>query len=146
MSYFDRSVTFTLKHEGGYNFDRDDPGGETRFGISKRSYPLVDIVRLTVEKAKDIYRADYWDKMNCDEYEWPLCLVVFDTAVNLGRARTNRMLEQLTSNNPKQKALDLIKLRKQHYERLVLKRRSFQKFLKGWLNRVSDLEKEAFFR
>jgi lysozyme family protein len=71
---------------------------------------------------------------------------VFDTAVNLGRARTNRMLEQLTSNNPKQKALDLIKLRKQHYERLVLKRRSFQKFLKGWLNRVSDLEKEAFFR
>jgi len=144
MSNFEKSVSFTLKHEGGYVNNSKDPGGETKYGISKKTYPSVDIKGLTVDKAKDIYRADYWDVMDCDDYEWPLCLVVFDTAVNLGMSRTSKMIDELSGVNPKQDALDLIKLRKQYYTNLATKRPSLSKFLKGWMNRIYDLEKVAF--
>ncbi|ETZ07377.1 hypothetical protein P618_200441 [Holospora obtusa F1] len=50
-----------LAHEGGYSDDPDDDGGETKFGISKRSYPHVDVDALTVEQAKNIYKRDFWD-------------------------------------------------------------------------------------
>jgi lysozyme family protein len=57
---FDQAVEFVLGHEGGYSNDPNDPGGETNFGISKRSYPDVDIKNLTREGAKEIYRRDFW--------------------------------------------------------------------------------------
>ena len=28
-----------IENERGYVFDKNDPGGETKFGISKKSYP-----------------------------------------------------------------------------------------------------------
>ena len=46
--------------EGGYVNDPNDPGGETKYGISKRSYPSVDIRNLTKEQAKSIYFRDFW--------------------------------------------------------------------------------------
>ena len=49
---FDRLIS----HEGGYVNDPLDPGGETKFGISKRSYPTLDIAALTREDARAIYR------------------------------------------------------------------------------------------
>jgi lysozyme family protein len=47
--------------EGGYVFHPKDPGGETKYGISKRSYPNVDIKNLTKGQAMDIYRRDFWE-------------------------------------------------------------------------------------
>ena len=32
-----------LQTEGGYVNDPADPGGETKYGISKKAYPTVDI-------------------------------------------------------------------------------------------------------
>jgi len=144
MSNFEKSVSFTLNHEGGYVNDPKDPGGETKYGISKKAYPSLNIKGLTLDKAKEIYHADYWDIMGCDDYEWPLCLIVFDTAVNLGFSRTSKLLDKIQGTNPKQNALDLIKLRKQYYNNLITKRPSLSKFLKGWMNRIYDLEKAAF--
>ena len=48
--------------EGGYVNDPDDPGGETNFGISKRSYPQLDIKALSIDKAIDVYYHDFWLK------------------------------------------------------------------------------------
>ena len=48
-----------IEREGGYVNDPDDPGGETKFGISKRAYPHLDIKNLTEEHAADIYYNDY---------------------------------------------------------------------------------------
>jgi len=36
---FLKAVEMVLAHEGGYVNDPNDPGGETKYGISKRSYP-----------------------------------------------------------------------------------------------------------
>jgi len=52
---FEEIIEFTLKYEGGYVNDPDDPRGETNFGISKRTYPNVDIKNLAREEVMEIY-------------------------------------------------------------------------------------------
>lgn len=60
MAEFNLAIPTVLENEGGYIFDKFDPGGETKFGISKRSYPALDIKNLTVEEATAIYLKDFW--------------------------------------------------------------------------------------
>src|SRR3990167_8279839 len=83
-SDFDISFDWILQAEGGYGYDPNDPGGETKYGISKRAYPDVDIVNLTEAQAKEIYRRDYWQKAGCENHKWPLNICIFDMAVNQG--------------------------------------------------------------
>jgi lysozyme family protein len=90
---FDQAIKFVLRFEGGYANDPDDPGGETNFGLSKKTYPNLDIKALTEEAAKLFYRNDYWVKMRCDELPKDLRLMVFDCAVNQGISRATRMLQ-----------------------------------------------------
>ena len=40
---FEEIIDNVLESEGGYVNDKDDPGGETNMGISKRAYPDLDI-------------------------------------------------------------------------------------------------------
>lgn len=130
--HFERAVVFVLRHEGGYVNDPRDPGGETKYGISKRAYPHLDIKGLTEAEAKEIYRKDYWDKTGCGSLEWPLCFVHFDACVNLGVARATAL---------KAKAFnwtDYLFLRIEHYSNLRK-----PEYLRGWINRVLDLWKEA---
>jgi len=82
---FDRTVAFTLRYEGGYVNDPRDPGGETNYGISKRAYPAEDIAGLTINRAKAIYRRDYWDRNRCGSLPPHMAACVFDTAVNGGK-------------------------------------------------------------
>ena len=52
---FDEAFKLLIGHEGGHVNDARDPGGETKFGISKRVYPFEDIRNLTIERARAIY-------------------------------------------------------------------------------------------
>lgn len=81
---FDRAFSIVVGVEGGYTSDPLDPGGETKFGISKRAYPKVDIANLTLDQAKTIYQRDYWSAHGLDSLEWGKALLVFDCAVNGG--------------------------------------------------------------
>ena len=56
MAMFEPAVTKLLDLEGGYVCDPDDPGGKTNHGITKRSYPDIDIKALTRDDAIRIYR------------------------------------------------------------------------------------------
>lgn len=51
-------------YEGGYSNDPDDPGGETKYGISKRYHQEVDIANLTKEAAAEIGKREYYDKLH----------------------------------------------------------------------------------
>src|SRR6266536_106787 len=83
---FEHAVSFVLSHEGGYSNDIDDKGGETKFGISKRSYPKIDIATLTVEQAKAIYKRDFWDPQPYkDIKDVNVASKVFDLSVNIGQ-------------------------------------------------------------
>jgi lysozyme family protein len=58
------------------------------YGISKRSYPDVDIARLTTGQAMTIYRRDYWDALDLGQVSNSIISgEIFDTAVNMGRKR-----------------------------------------------------------
>ena len=94
LTKFDDIIEVVLHHEGGYVNDPKDPGGETNFGIAKRSHPDVDIKNLTKDGAKDIYRKDYWDKNKVDEVPDDLKHIFFDMCVNQGRGRAVKILQQ----------------------------------------------------
>jgi lysozyme family protein len=83
---FDTAIAYVLKWEGGYSNDPNDEGGETNFGISRRSYPTgVDIKNLTVEQAKAIYRRDFWDRYQLSAItNPPLAIKILDILVNMG--------------------------------------------------------------
>jgi lysozyme family protein len=81
-----------ISSEGGYVNDPRDPGGETKFGISKRSYPDIDIKNLTLEVAKDIYYRDFWAPLGT--IHPTLKFQVFDFAVNSGIQTAVRKLQQ----------------------------------------------------
>lgn len=93
MSNFLRACNIVVGVEAGYVNDPRDPGGETKYGISKRSYPNVDIANLTLAAAQAIYLPDFWDEVQGDMLPWPLALFVFDSAVNQGQ-ETARVLMQ----------------------------------------------------
>lgn len=82
---FNKAVTFLLGIEGGYVNDKYDEGGETKYGISKESFPNEDIPNLTLERAKELYYRYYWLRTGADKTKsYPLAYVLFDTAVNHG--------------------------------------------------------------
>ena len=91
MMDFDVAFDRLIGHEGGYVNHPADPGGETNWGISKRSYPAVDIARLTREQAKTIYRRDFWDVVG--ECHPAIKFQVFDFAVNSGISTAIRKLQ-----------------------------------------------------
>ena len=49
LTTFNNIIEVVLQHEGGYVNDPNDLGGETKYGITKRFYPDVDIKNLTKE-------------------------------------------------------------------------------------------------
>lgn len=103
---FDKALEHTLLFEGGYSNDPKDRGGETKFGISKRSYPHLDIKNLTLEKAKEIYYQDYWLKMGCDKMPPIIAPKVFDVGVNMGTKWGVIMLQRAINTSLKSKTLD----------------------------------------
>ena len=91
---FDQVFDKLINHEGGYVFNPHDPGGETKFGISKRSYPHLDIHSLTLADAKTIYKRDFWDRAQCDKLHPDLAFDLFDGAVNSGIGQAIRWLQR----------------------------------------------------
>lgn len=91
---FDAAFQRLIGHEGGYVNDKRDPGGETKYGISKRSYPGEDIAGLTLERAKEIYRRDFWGPAGCDAVPHGIKFDLFDMAVNSGVKPAVRTLQR----------------------------------------------------
>jgi lysozyme family protein len=91
---FDEAFQKLIGHEGGYVNNPRDPGGETKFGISKRSYPDLDIAGLSLVQAKAIYLRDFWNRAQCDTLPPAVAFQVFDTAVNSGVGQAIRFLQR----------------------------------------------------
>ena len=127
------AIDRVLGREGGYVNDPADKGGETKFGISKRAYPNLDIKNLTQMQAAEIYKRDYWDAINADQLPENIREMAFDAAVNQGVSWTKEALKK--SNNDPQKFLAL---REEKYKQIVAGDPSQAKFLKGWMNRLGE--------
>lgn len=77
-----------------------DTGGLTKWGISKKAFPSVDIAALTYEQACELYRTHYWDRCRCDELPSPLAFLVFDCAVNQGSYTATKILQRTLGVSP----------------------------------------------
>lgn len=139
MNTFTLALNFSLRWEGGEKYTNDpvDPGGETKWGISKRAYPDVDIKSLTRTEAELLYKKDYWDKAGCEKMEPKMAIAVFDAAVNCGVGRVRSWLSEKTEPDVRW----FIQRRIQYYLDLVKKKPALNKYIKGWLNRTNDLSK-----
>ncbi|MCB5226215.1 peptidoglycan-binding protein [Alishewanella sp. 16-MA] len=95
MNNFAKALDVVLHHEGGYVNHPNDPGGETIYGISRRSHPDVWAKgRPSIDDAKRIYHRDYWLPIKADALPLPVALMVFDTAVNSGNRRAVMLLQR----------------------------------------------------
>ena len=163
MARFETAIPVVLRHEGGYVNHPSDPGGETNFGISKRSYPNVDIKNLTRRQAKEIYRRDFWRPGKYERLDsQPVATKAFDLAVNMGPSRAHKLLQRavnaklprgrkrlLVDGKIGRRTLDaanevggkglLSELRAeaaQFYVGIVLRKPDKKVFLRGWLRRA----------
>lgn len=158
MDRFDRFFDRLMKEEGGLSNDPDDSGGLTKYGISKAAYPHVDIISLTLDQAKAIYKRDYHDPLNIDQIRNDqIAYTAFDIAVNCGVGMAGRLVQSALNNAGKAVAVDgqigpktieaanscdasfllfvLICLRVEYYLHIVERIPKNAKFLEGWLRR-----------
>jgi len=153
------AINIVLTEEGGYSNNPKDPGGETKYGISKRSYPNVNIAALTIDGAKSLYYRDFWQsepyqKINNTE----LATKLFSLGVNMGHTMAFTLIQRalravgtqvdedgvlgdktITAINAANAPSLLAALRSEaasYYRTLAAKNNNVSIFLKGWLNRA----------
>ena len=157
---FNDAIKLTLKWEGVVlTDDPDDHGGLTIYGISKNAYPDEDIVNLTIDRAIELYKQDYWDKCRCDDLPEGVDIFVFDMSVNHGVYRASKTLQYAVgatqdgiigsktvaaTNNlhPRDVIEKLAAGRSYHYMKAVTKGNNI-KFAKGWANRLMNVKRAA---
>lgn len=140
-----RSIEWVLQWEGGYQNVANDKGnwtgckvgeGEnkgTNYGISACSYPDLDIRALTLDEARAIYERDYWQASGASALDYPLCLLVLDTAILHGVGTAKKWLAE-TGPNPYAFAAKRL--------RTYTKLDNWDFWGKGWTNRTADLLEE----
>ena len=102
LTEFDDIIDKVLAHEGGYVNDPDDPGGETKFGISKRAFPDVDIKELTREDAKKLYKEYYWERYRAGDLPDTLRYIYFDMCINIGYRGSVKILQRACNSKNKE--------------------------------------------
>jgi len=153
---FQEAYIKLLEHEGKYSNLVDDPGGETNWGISKRAYPNVNIAKLTMNEAGEIYKRDFWDKLHCDSMGEKIAFQLFDAAVNSGVNQATKWLQRAVNVEVDgilgPKTLVASKL---YDESTVVSRfnghrltfmcdlKNFDVFGRGWARRIAKNLKEA---
>lgn len=154
------SLTFTqifnrlIGHEGGYVNDPRDPGGETNWGITKRTAQANgyqgSMRAMTREQAYKIYYSAFWLRYQCDKMPDAVAFQFFDAAVNHGLGNASRMLQRavnvaddgiignMTIAAIKKMAISDVIMRF-NAERLEFycKLSTFATFGKGWVRRVA---------
>tara|TARA_Y100001938_G_scaffold90866_1_gene124561 strand:+ start:339 stop:818 length:480 start_codon:yes stop_codon:yes gene_type:complete len=155
---FDDIIEKVLEHEGGYVDDPTDAGGETKYGISKRAYPDEDIKELTIERAKELYKRDYWDRFRVSNLPNRLRHIYVDMCINMGGGRATKILQEAcNSKNANKIDVDggigpatikaatnvepfrLRAYRVMFYAELVMKKPEQERFWVGWFRRSCEV-------
>lgn len=143
MASFDVAIQTVLANEGGYVNDPADPGGETKFGISKRAYPDEDIANLTLDRAKFLYKRDYWRFDSVADQD--VATKLLDMSVNFGRAEAHDLVwnalrkiacKSIDVADPKRLLRALRFECVLHYLSLIVGHPGEAKFEDGWLWRA----------
>lgn len=163
MDYLDKCLEIIInKYEGGsaiVNHSKD-PGGLTKYGISKKVYPHIEIEYLSYTDALAIYREDYAKKIMFNE----TCLIsprfafsFLDFAINSGSFRAIKSAQKVAKVNkdgimgPQSLAAltrlndgegNLAALLNAERARFLAKLDKFDTFGRGWMRRVMQISTE----
>ena len=158
---FSKVIEMVLEHEGGYVNHPSDPGGETKYGISKRAYPEVNIADLTEEDAEEIYFNDYWSRIKGEELPAGVACVVMDYAVNSGISRASKALQSVcgiangdgvigpaslnavwttVKNTSEEDVINAVTTQRQEFIRAL---KIYETFGKGWERRIDETRAKA---
>ena len=167
MADHKKLVPFVLKHEGGVVNDPDDAGGFTNKGITLKTFRSIygkdktkeDLINITDEQWGHIFKAYYWDKFNADKIEsQSIANMSVDWAYNAGVGTVAKKIQNIIGTKPDgiigSSSLKLINTvqdskelfeqikaaRIMFYKKLVEKKPTNAKFLKGWLNRTEAIK------
>ena len=91
---FKEIVRGIIRREGGYVDHPSDPGGETKYGIAKRSHPKENIKSLTKKRAEEIYYDKYWVPSKAPYVPHDIQETFFDMVVNMGQRRAVKILQK----------------------------------------------------
>lgn len=156
---FDAAIVGVLQNEGDkFTNHPADKGGPTKYGISKKFHPDVDVENLTREQAIEIYWNRYWDGNDYDKLPFPIGLKLFDLAVNMGKPQAIKLLQRairaaghplkddgilgsktILAANDVIPGILIVAMKSESagfYRSLVAKNPSQSVFLDGWLNRA----------
>lgn len=173
MADFEKAIAKVLSHEGGYVWAEHDSGGETNFGITDKLDGLIDrmadvdgdgdgdvlIFNLSKDQAKQIYKREFWNKMQGDLInDQQVANIVFDAFVNSGKVALKQLqqvigvdadgsigpktLNTLNYASPMLVFNSFKDARIRFYKSLVDRKPTQKKFLKGWLNRINSFKYE----
>ena len=164
--WFEKAFTFTIwsetsgRKDGGYTNDTDDPGGETKYGISKNSFPNEDIKNLTLERAKELAYKNYWVLSDCDKLvnnKYPLlAIATFDASFHCGVTTAKKFiqkylriaddgiigqntLKEISKKTDLKMTIGVIFEREDYFDAIISKNGKLDKYDNGWENRLIDL-------
>jgi hypothetical protein len=136
-------MVFSVVDYEGSTHDTEDPGGVTKYGISSRSYPQIDIRSLTRAKAAEIIKKDFYYGLGINEFKslrlqhalLHMAVLIGPKALDIANEVKNlEALKQISDSNPKlPKILNALKKKYADYLRSL----NNPKFVKGWLRRVN---------
>ena len=91
------AISLTLKNEGGYVNSPEDPGGATKYGVTQRDMPNINIVDITPEQATQYYLTQgtppFWNPLYADINDQFLTNKIFDLGVLFGVETAVKILQ-----------------------------------------------------
>jgi lysozyme family protein len=99
---FDKCLEMVLVHEGGYVNNKNDRGGMTNLGVTRKVYedwvdrPVSEeeMRNLTPEDVAPIYRKNYADRIHFDLLPSGLDWACLDWAINSGARRPAKAIQR----------------------------------------------------
>lgn len=171
QDYFQEAMAFTLKWEGGFVHNPNDPGGRTNLGITQGTLNEynrrfggmpADVKQLNSGQATTIYQRQFWQPAGCHVMPRRLSIAHFDWSVNhgvggavkdlqrcLGKigidggfgTQTERRLNEYLSSYGESALLQSYLAERRRCYERLAQDPKLRVFLQGWLNRLNDLEK-----
>ena len=93
MANFNEAVKKTLIHEGGFVNNKFDSGGPTKYGVTQKDMPDVDISQITPEQAAAYYSEHYWKPLYAQIESQIVAEKIFDMGVLFGVGKAVKILQ-----------------------------------------------------
>ena len=155
MAVFELAVAATLKNEGGFVDNKNDPGGATNMGITQADLPGQDIKTLTAAQATEYYQSHFWLPIMDQITSQKIANKIFDMRVLFGPAEAIMLLQQVTlqhmdgvfgpqtlnivNTTDETILLNIYKVRlAQHARNIMASKPQEFVFLQGWINRINS--------